>query len=197
MHVGAQGNGNRAPQRVGAMLLAKRDQSAHLTRCLFWVIGAKKDPVRQHAQRPADGGNRLAHGLGREPRRRPMLGRAVFVEGDVRTQHAGLRPAARMGRGALTLVENADQAGGGMHIDRLADEPEWRRIGHAIDADMIVGAELETLPAADCKGLAGQRSQLGLCRVDGARRPGQCRSRNAAPTPDRTGSAPDRRNWRG
>jgi hypothetical protein len=52
-------------------------------------------------------------------------------------------------------VENADQAGRVVHIDRLADQPERRRIGHAIDADVIVGAELEPLPAADREGLEG------------------------------------------
>ena len=84
----------------------------HLTRRLLWVIGAQEDPLGQHAQGSADGGNRLPNGLGRQPRRRPMLGRAMFVEGDGRTQHAGLRPAPRMRGDALTLVENADQAGG-------------------------------------------------------------------------------------
>ena len=30
-----------------------------------------------------------------------------------------------------------------MHIDRLADQPEWRRIGDAIDTDVIVAPELK------------------------------------------------------
>ena len=147
-------------QRAVAKFFAELEKSGHLARGLFRVIGGEKDLVRKHRQRSADDRRLLAHGLGREPRRRPVLGRAMSIEGDGRTQRAGLRPDPRMRGYAFALVEDADQAGCAMHIDRLADQPEWRRIGDAIDTDVIVAPEFEALPAAGLEGLAGKRLQF-------------------------------------
>jgi hypothetical protein len=91
-----------------------------------------------------------------------MLGRAVFVKRDGRTQHARLFAAPCMGGNALALMEDADQAGGAMHIDLFADQPKRRRIGHAIDPDVIIGAELVALPAPHHEGLGRKPVQQGF-----------------------------------
>jgi hypothetical protein len=101
-------------QRIGAERLAKRDQSSHLARSLFGVIGGTEDLVRQNHQRSAHGRDPLAHRLGGQPRRRPMLGRPMLLKRHGRAQHAGLLPAAGMGGDALAPVEDADQAGGAL-----------------------------------------------------------------------------------
>src|SRR3974377_990574 len=116
--------------------------------------GVSRAPPR--ARRP------LRAPLGCQPRRRPMLGRPMFVKRDGRTQRARLLPASRVGGDALALVEDADQAGGAIHIDQLADQAKWRRIGHAIDPDMIIGAELVTLPATNHERLGRKPLQPGV-----------------------------------
>ena len=76
--------------------------------------------------------------------RRPAAGRGTGMAGDA--------PAAQ---------EDADQGGGRVDIDRLADRGIGHRVGGAVDHDMVVGRQLVTAPGARDEAVRRQRPQMG------------------------------------
>ena len=76
--------------------------------------------------------------------RRPAAGRGTGMTGDA--------PAAQ---------EDADQGGGRVDIDRLADRGVGHRVGGAVDHDMVVGRQLVAAPGARDEAVRRQRPQMG------------------------------------
>jgi hypothetical protein len=162
MDIGAQGFRGGGLQRLDAELPSERQQSRDLPGRLLRMIGAKEDFVRQRRDGAADSGGLFPHGVGRHSRRRPMLRRPMFVEGDGRAQNPRLQPEPGVGGDPFALVEDTDQAGRAICVDPLADQPERNGVGDAVNGDVIVRPELEAFPAPKDKGFGRKLFQPRL-----------------------------------
>ena len=150
--VGFQGGLTGLFQPAGTVGAAEPEQAETGTHRLLAVLRRRQDALEQQGCRRSDRGELGLEMFGGVARHRAMGGRLVGFQ---------RRPAAGGGTGmagnAPAAQEDADQGGGRVNIDRLADRGVGHRVGGAIDHDMVIGRQLVAAPGAWDEAVRRQR----------------------------------------
>jgi hypothetical protein len=105
------------------------------------VVGPREQALDEEPCRRPD---RLGGGLerlGREAGRGAVVRGPVLVQGDDGAPTARL--LARMSRDPDPIMKDADEGRGAVDVDPLADQAGRHRVGHALNADVVVRRDFE------------------------------------------------------